>query len=444
MKLFNYQKDACKYVIKKKDGALITLKPGSGKSLIIYKLTKYYKARTLIVSLPLVLVEHKQNIKELLPEYDVQHIKTGKTKLYPMGDKSIVLVSYGLLRNRLQDFINLNFDFLVVDESHCVSNPTAKRSIALHALRIAKATELIKVLLLSATPCSKGAYKLYSQVYLINPKTILGTPKEFFKNHRRRKKLKNKSYFLEYYVDQKRIKKEAKNYIFNAPVKSIPNKIVRIKIPMPGKLKAMYTEFLTKCSFTLRKDKKLFYTSNMGVRLMQLCAGFVYDMKESLHTGKKVYHKIHSAKLNTIKDYINECESPLLLFSHFREELFFYKDHIKDSRLVIGSGKDNEKNIIDFKSGKFKTLIANPMCVGTGVSFQNCRVQIATSFSMNPTLYTQTIYRNIRASSKFKEISRYEIIFEDTIEERYLNKLKNSTSIEHDFLESIILEATSF
>ncbi len=85
----------------------------------------------------------------------------------------IIITTYGTLRSDIKQFINVQFDYVILDESQAIKNPGSK---------VAKAACLLKAnnrLCLSGTPLQNNTFDIFAQMNFLNP-GMLGSM-EFFK-----------------------------------------------------------------------------------------------------------------------------------------------------------------------------------------------------------------------------------------------------------------------
>ncbi len=88
-------------------------------------------------------------------------------------DADVIITTYGTLRSDIKQFVEVAFDYVVLDESQAIKNPSSK---------VTKAASLIKAknrLCLSGTPLQNNTFDIYAQMNFLNP-GMLGSV-EFFK-----------------------------------------------------------------------------------------------------------------------------------------------------------------------------------------------------------------------------------------------------------------------
>ncbi len=133
------------------------------------------KLKALVVCPTTLLYNWQNEIKKFTPSitYYIHHgglrVKEG------IADSSIdvIITTYGTLRSDIKQFVEVNFDYVILDESQAIKNPGSK---------VTKAASLLKAtsrLCLSGTPLQNNTFDIFAQMNFLNP-GMLGSM-EFFK-----------------------------------------------------------------------------------------------------------------------------------------------------------------------------------------------------------------------------------------------------------------------
>lgn len=133
------------------------------------------KLKALVVCPTTLLYNWQNEIKKFTPSltYYIHHgglrVKEG------IADNTIdvIITTYGTLRSDIKQFVEVNFDYVVLDESQAIKNPGSK---------VTKAASLLKAtsrLCLSGTPLQNNTFDIFAQMNFLNP-GMLGSM-EFFK-----------------------------------------------------------------------------------------------------------------------------------------------------------------------------------------------------------------------------------------------------------------------
>lgn len=153
---------------------------GLGKTLqalsfLYYLKEKQGKLKALAVCPTTLLFNWENEIKKFTPSlsFAIHHGPSRSKRLIANADFEIIITTYGTLRSDIKEFINVEFDYVILDESQAIKNPSSK---------VAKASLLLKAknkLCLSGTPLQNNTFDIYSQMNFLNP-GMLGSM-EFFK-----------------------------------------------------------------------------------------------------------------------------------------------------------------------------------------------------------------------------------------------------------------------
>ncbi len=129
-----------------------------------------------LVVCPTTLMFNWQNeIKKFTPEISF-YVHHGGARLkdgISNKDYDVIITTYGTLRSDIKQFLDVSFDYVILDESQAIKNPSSK---------VTKAASLLKAksrLCLSGTPLQNNTFDIYAQMNFLNP-GMLGSM-EFFK-----------------------------------------------------------------------------------------------------------------------------------------------------------------------------------------------------------------------------------------------------------------------
>ena len=90
-----------------------------------------------------------------------------------MINHDVIITTYGTLRSDIKLFLSINFDYVVLDETQAIKNPSSK---------VTKAACLLNAkhrLCMSGTPLQNNTFDIFAQMNFLNP-GMLGTM-EFFR-----------------------------------------------------------------------------------------------------------------------------------------------------------------------------------------------------------------------------------------------------------------------
>jgi non-specific serine/threonine protein kinase len=131
--------------------------------------------RAVVVCPTTLLFNWENEINKFTPEltYIIHHGTSRKSNPESLLKYNIVISTYGTMRSDVEMFMRNEFDYVILDESQTIKNPTSK---------VAKAVQLLNCknrIALSGTPMQNNTFDIFSQMNFLNP-GMLGS-KDFFK-----------------------------------------------------------------------------------------------------------------------------------------------------------------------------------------------------------------------------------------------------------------------
>lgn len=384
--LYNYQKAAISHALKH-DACGLFLGLGCGKTVstltAVNELLQSFEVSKVLVIAPLHVAEtvwsdeinnwqhlrHLNISKVMGSERDRKKALLAKADIYIINRENVVwLVSqYGA---------GWPFDALVIDELSSFKSAKAQRFKALRKVR----PYIRRVIGLTGTPAPNSSLDLWSQLYLIDQGERLGKSITQFRekyfipdkrngnvvySYRERKDYDEAIFGKNYYekeIHQKIadicISMKSKDYL------DLPDTIFReLKVHLSADQKKRYDDFERQQVLSLTENGGEITAVNaaaLSTKLLQFANGAIYD-------AEKVYHEIHSAKLDAIDEIIDTATSPVLIF-------YWYKHDLERLQLKLARFKpehiNTAGNIEKWNQGKINVLFAHPASAGHGLNLQ--------------------------------------------------------------------------
>jgi superfamily II DNA or RNA helicase len=133
------------------------------------------KLKALVVCPTTLMYNWENEIKKFTPTltYYIHHGGTRTHETVTDEKIDIIITTYGTLRSDIRQFVEVDFDYVILDESQAIKNPSSK---------VAKAATILKAknkLCLSGTPLQNNTFDIYAQMNFLNP-GMLGSM-DFFK-----------------------------------------------------------------------------------------------------------------------------------------------------------------------------------------------------------------------------------------------------------------------
>lgn len=162
-------------------GGILADDMGLGKTVQALTYLQHYKEKNgslhAIVICPTTLIYNWENeIKKFTRDltYQIHHGGARTRDKQQLLQTNVVITTYGTLRSDVKLLVDINFDYVVLDESQAIKNPQSK---------VTKAAGLLEAknrLCLSGTPLQNNTFDIYAQMNFLNP-GMLGSV-EFFRN----------------------------------------------------------------------------------------------------------------------------------------------------------------------------------------------------------------------------------------------------------------------
>ena len=162
-------------------GGILADDMGLGKTVQALTMMQAYQKQEgklfALVVCPTTLIYNWQNeVRKFTPEmsFHVHHGSARTRKMEDLQKAQIIITTYGTLRSDIQLFLSVVFDYVVLDESQAIKNPSSK---------VARASTLLQArnrVCMSGTPLQNNTFDLFAQMNFLNP-GLLGTM-EFFRN----------------------------------------------------------------------------------------------------------------------------------------------------------------------------------------------------------------------------------------------------------------------
>ena len=161
-------------------GGILADDMGLGKTIqalsFIHHLKEEQGSLKALVVCPTTLMFNWQNeIKKFTPNlsFYIHHGGTRSRDSLANPDIDVIITTYGTLRSDIKQFVEVAFDYVILDESQAIKNPGSK---------VTRAAGLLKAknrLCLSGTPLQNNTFDIFAQMNFLNP-GMLGSV-EFFK-----------------------------------------------------------------------------------------------------------------------------------------------------------------------------------------------------------------------------------------------------------------------
>jgi non-specific serine/threonine protein kinase len=350
------------------------------------------------------------------------------------NEADIIITTYGTLRSDIKQFVEVAFDYVVLDESQAIKNPNSK---------VTKAAGLLKAtnrLCLSGTPLQNNTFDIYAQMNFLNP-GMLGSV-EFFKQEFSipidkfgEKEQKDHLRKLLYPFMLRRTKEQV--------AKDLPEKQEMVLFcEMGDEQRKIYEAFRNDY-----RDKILGVVDNQGIQKSQLTIlqGLmklrqICDSPSIIKDEEKFPNV--SVKLEEIGREITENISnhKALVFSQFLGMLALIKERLTelgvDYEYFDGSSTvlERERAIQRFQNDEScRVFLISLKAGGVGLNLTAADYVYIVDPWWNPAVEQQAIDRTHRIGQT-KNIFAYRMICTDTVEDKILKLQDRKRSLARELI----------
>lgn len=435
------------YLTDIKWGGILADDMGLGKTVQALSFLEYYKKETgnlkALVVCPTTLIYNWENeIKKFTPKltYRIHHGATRTRGKEELTDHDVTITTYGTLRSDIKLLMSVEFDYVIMDESQAIKNPSSK---------VTKAACLLNAknrLCMSGTPLQNNTFDIFAQMNFLNP-GMLGTmeffrqefaiPIDKFGEQDRKEHLKK----ILYPFILRRTKEQV--------AKDLPEKQEMILFcEMEDEQRNIYdayrNDFRNQILGTIETQgiQKSQLTILQGLmKLRQIC-----DSPAILNEQEKFDN--HSIKLDELAREITENigDHKALIFSQFLGMLALIRAKLDELGVKYEyfdgstSAPDRQTAIDSFQNNdEVRVFLISLKAGGVGLNLTAADYVYIVDPWWNPAVEQQAIDRTHRIGQN-KNIFAYRMICKDTIEDKILQLQEKKRALAKD----IISDDTSF
>lgn len=422
-------------------GGILADDMGLGKTIqalsFLHHLKEENGSLKALVVCPTTLMFNWQNeIRKFTPNLTFSIHHGGGRSKENLADPAIdvIITTYGTLRSDIKQFVDVAFDYVILDESQAIKNPSSK---------VTKAAGLLKArnrLCLSGTPLQNNTFDIFAQMNFLNP-GMLGSV-EFFKQEFSvpidkfgEKEQKDHLRKLLYPFILRRTKEQV--------AKDLPEKQEMVLFcEMGDEQRKIYDAYRNDY-----RDKILGVVENQGIqksqltilqglmKLRQICDSPAIVKEEERFPNVSV-------KLEEIGREITENISnhKALVFSQFLGMLALIKEKMKelgvDYEYFDGSSTvaERERSIHRFQNDEnCRVFLISLKAGGVGLNLTAADYVYIVDPWWNPAVEQQAIDRTHRIGQT-KNIFAYRMICTDTVEDKILKLQERKRNLAKDLI----------
>ena len=414
---------------------------GLGKTL--QALTVLQKAKeedgpmpTLVIAPTTVVFNWESEIQKFAPTLSCLKLQGGERKQFfkKIPEYDVVITSYALVRRDIAKLKDINFRYIILDESQNIKNATSQTA------QTVKQLNSQHKLALSGTPIENKLEELWSVFDFLMP-GFLFTMADFNSRYvnpimERQDKIVEKRLKLQIYpFILRRMKRDV--------AKDLPDKVENIAYcELTDEQKDFYLQVLDSTKEELFKsieqnglEKSRLSIFSALLRMRQICC------HPRLYDKNNVKNVISSGKFEKLKVMLEEIISEkhrILLFSQFVDMLDIVKAWLEKTGIkyeyLTGKTKDRQGAVERFNNDPtIPIFLISLKAGGTGLNLTGADYVIHYDPWWNPAVEDQATDRAYRIGQK-KKVFVYRLITRNTVEEK-IQKLK---TIKRNLVDSVI------
>ncbi|TAD99955.1 MAG: hypothetical protein EAZ97_07380 [Bacteroidetes bacterium] len=441
--LRDYQKEGynwLNFLDNYKWGGILADDMGLGKTLQIITFLQQQassnKLPNLIVVPTSLIFNWKNELEKFAPKLKIHfhygNSRTSETEIFK--DFNLIITTYGTMLNDIEVLQQARFNYVILDESQSIKNPSSKRYKAACLL---KSTNRIAM---TGTPIENNTFDLYAQMNFLNP-GFLGNQETFKRNYATPiDKDRNKKVAIEL---QKMIKPFILRRMKEQVATELPPKVEDyLYCEMEAEQTKVYEAFRQKYRDYLVKKfdadgfaKSKLYVLEGLTKLRQICDS------PSLLSDDQTYTS-ESVKIKELMRHIKEKTSnhKMLLFSQFVKMLRLVETELKNNGISYEyldgqcTQEQRENSVNHFQNDEScRVFLISLKAGGSGLNLTKADYVYIIDPWWNPAVENQAIDRCYRIGQE-KHIIAYRMICKDTVEEKIVNIQNRKKQVSNELI----------
>jgi len=366
-----------------------------------------------------------------------------RTNLLQTMPVQVVLCSYNLIQNDLDEFNKIYFDYLILDEAQHIKNHITLRAKAIKKIRARHK------LAMTGTPLENSIMELWSAFDFLMPgylpplkkfKEILDGGKEEGAEKKDKKKENQGMERIKQYISPFILRRKKVDVLIELPDKQEQ----AIFCSMTEKQETHYVHVLSaiKKEVFLSGEAKFNYITMLAAltRLRQICDHPALINQEWLNESDI------SGKMDVLRELVEEAldnDRKILIFSQYVKMLKIIENMVKELKVqyeyMDGSTKDRKDIINRFNDNeKIKIFLISLKTGGFGINLTSADTVILVDPWWNPMVESQAIDR-VHRIGQTKKVLVYKLITKGSVEEKIMMLQKKK----RDLFENVIDQGES-
>jgi superfamily II DNA or RNA helicase len=329
----------------------------------------------------------------------------------------LILTSYGVLRLDISFIEKFRFEYVILDESQAIKNPSSNISKAVRLLNCRNR------LILTGTPLENSTMDLWSQMTFINP-GLLGS----------------RSFFKEKYqlpIEKKRDEEASKKLYSKIKPFMLRRHKSQVAKELPEKIESVQYCDMTETQEKLYEETKAYYRNMIidhihekGMNKSQLVVLQGLSKLRQMANNPAMVDPEYQGDSGKDSDVIYKLQeiiesgSKVLVFSQFVKHLTIIRKYLNEHKIpyayLDGGTKKREEEVNKFQNEKdIKVFLISLKAGGVGLNLTAAEYVFLLDPWWNPAIEAQAVDRAHRIGQK-NTVFTYKFISRNTVEEKIL------------------------
>ncbi|GAA4453292.1 hypothetical protein GCM10023189_18120 [Nibrella saemangeumensis] len=345
----------------------------------------------------------------------------------------LILTSYGIVRIDIDLLKEYRFNYVILDESQAIKNPSS------HITRAVMQLNSGHRLILTGTPLENSTMDLWAQMTFINP-GLLGS-QTFFRN--------------EYQVPIEKRNDEQKTqrlYSLIKPFMLRRNK-AQVATDLPEKVESIHYCEMTGDQADKYEEAKSYYRNLIleqieenGMAKSQMVVLQGLTKLRQIANHPRLIDEAYAGDSGKLEDVLMRLESAMadnhkvLVFSQFIKHLNVFRQYLKENQIsyayLDGSTQDRQSQVKLFQTDdSIKLFLISLKAGGLGHNLTAADYVFILDPWWNPAIEAQAVDRAHRIGQE-KTVFTYKFITKNTVEEKILALQRSKQKLASDLISS--------
>jgi superfamily II DNA or RNA helicase len=382
-----------------------------------------------LVIMPASLIHNWQNeIKKFAPHItSIAFTGAARLELLPrFHHYHLVLATYGTVRNDFEELVKFQFDYIILDESQMIKNPSSKTARAIYRLRGKHRIAL------SGTPIENNLTDLWSQMHFLNPGLLrdLKFFKKYFANPIEKNNDEEKKNKLQLLIQPfllRRTKKEVEKELPELSEEFVFCEMTKEQSEFYNNEKIKVRNYILESIEKLGINKSSVVVLQALIKLRQI-AGHPLMVDNAYKEGSGKFNEV----IRNLETLLSEGHK-ILVFSSFVKHLQIFSNYFDEQKIkyamLTGRSKDRAQIIKEFQEEADRNVFFLSLKAGgTGLNLTEAEYVFMLDPWWNPQAENQAINRAHRIGQT-RHVFVYRFISLATVEEKIISLQRKKSTL---------------